>query len=74
MKKKIEKEVEKIKVMFVVEGKEKRMEGFGGVVNGMEGVEWEVVNEERFCLRLGGVVRLKEGERGKEGMWKVSGE
>lgn len=59
-KNKIEKELQRINLLFVLEGKEHTIRRFPSVVNAIQGLQSQLVNDESFSFRFGAVLTFNE--------------
>lgn len=57
---KIEKDLQKINLVFVLEGKEETIKKFPAVVNAIQGLQPQLSNDEMFSFRYGAVLTFNE--------------
>lgn len=59
-KNKIEKDLQKINIVFVLEGKEETIKKFPAVVNAIQGLQPQLSSDEMFSFRYGAVLTFNE--------------
>ena len=71
-KNKIEKDLQKINLMFVLEGKENTIQRFPAVVNAIQGLQSQLVNDDSFSFRFGAVLTFNEPDSRKDPICKLT--
>ena len=71
-KTKIEKDLQKINLMFVLEGKENTIQRFPAVVNAIQGLQSQLVNDDSFSFRFGAVLTFNEPDSRKDPICKLT--
>lgn len=71
-KNKIEKDLQKINLMFVLEGKENTIQQFPAVVNTIQGLQSQLVNDESFSFRFGAVLTFNEPDSPTDPICKLT--
>ncbi len=71
-KNKIEKDLQKINLVFVLEGKDKAIEQFPAVVNAIQGLQSQLANDESFSFKFGAVLTFNEPDSQEDPICKLT--
>lgn len=71
-KEKIEKNLQRINMVFVMEGKEETIKKFPSVVNVIQGLQPQLVNDEMFSFRFGAVLTFNEPDNENDPICKLT--
>lgn len=71
-KNKIEKDLQKINLVFVLEGKDKAIEQFPAVVNAIQGLQSQLANDESFSFKFGAVLTFNEPDSREDPICKLT--
>ena len=71
-KHKIEEDLRKINLMFVLEGKESTIQRFPAVVNAIQGLQSQLANDESFSFKFGAVLTFNEPDNREDPICKLT--
>lgn len=71
-KEEIEKNLQRINMVFVMEGKEETIKKFPSVVNVIQGLQPQLVNDEMFSFRFGAVLTFNEPDNENDPICKLT--
>lgn len=71
-KEKIEKDLKKINLVFVLEGKGETIKKFPSVVNVIQGLQPQLANDDRFSFRFGTVLSFNDPENKSDPICKLT--
>lgn len=71
-KNKIEKDLQRINLVFVMEGKENTIQQFPSIVNAIQGLQSQLTDDESFSFRFGAVLTFNEPDNPEDPICKLT--